>query len=330
MALPTSTIVLGLLTAVPFGLAIKDTISGTGTRGSASSDDDELVENDPDAEHDYERYQREREEAEAKARAALDGAIDRLIPSGTAGRLGLAGYEIGAAAPPSETPDRDVLERVTRMRLASGRSATGALDKLTLTFPAYVDEQSVCLTLSKRLANAWGDGEHTHAMGEARTHFVSETAPHTRVTFVEPDEGERCQLVAEPAIAPAAFLTKAETSTVPLWAVGKPAKLLVDKLGDTAFSDATQIRWTTAGVGAGLGGTELYARIVKGKIVTLAVKFQASASTIRAVAEQLVADLGEPLDGDPVVWPKAKVTLTTVDDTMGEYDLLVGAPLPEE
>lgn len=325
MALHTSTIVLALITAVPFGLAIKDTVQGKKAYDFSDHDGDDSESLDR-YEEEFRQAQRIEEERAEREKATLQAAIEKLIPVSTAGVL--RGYELGTELP-LDSNLQDSLRLEARAVFSPARKPDGTLKTMTITFPQYKGDTNVCSIVGERLDEAWGTPARTYLDGTSRRHYAA-TKPQQRVTFVDPGYGERCQLVVEEYIGPAAYVTKTETSTVPLWAVGKPAKKLIEKLGGDAFSDDTQIRWNRPGVGQGLGETELYARIVKGKIVTITAKFQASDVAIGAVAEQLVADHGEPEDSDPVVWKKSKLSLATVDDSAGEYLLVAGEPLPEE
>ncbi|GEM_PF-6776450 len=328
MALPTSTIVMALLTAVPFGLAIKDTVTGKGSFVMPSSgEDDASLES-------YERAQREYEEKEAQEEAQraleLKSVVDALIPMDTKAQLGIRGYDLNQPLSSGGKLEEQLLT-LAHAAFEPVTNTDGTLKTLTISFPQYGDSDSVCSLIGQRLTDAWGEAPRTYKSGTSRRHFTTTlTKPVQRVTFFDPEVSERCSLLVEGYVAAPDFITKTESSTVPVWAVGKPAKKLIDKLGGYAFSDDMQIRWPAPGVGEGASGTELYARIVKGKIVTLTATFQASESTIGAVAEKLVAEFGEPTESDPLVWTKPKLSLTTVDDTAGEYLFVAGEPLPEE
>ena len=322
---------MGLITAVPFGLAIKDTITGKAPLRPAAHEEevDESLAS-------YERAQRDYEQRQEKETAELEAALGALLPSGT---IEVRGYDVNQAAPQdvggiagggvqrAELKRR--LERVAHATFTPTRRPDGTLKNLTISFPEYKGELGVCQAVSEHIQEGWGGGAQTYDNG-TRIHFASTTPQHHRITFVELPESSRCELVLEEYIDAAAFITKTEASAVPVWAIGKPAAKLVEKLGGDAFSDTTQIRWSRPGVGKGLGETELYARVVKGKIVTITARFQASSVSLGEVAEQLVTDHGAPIDGDPVVWPKAKLSIATEDDSAGTYLFVAGAPLPAD
>ena len=320
MALHPSTIVMALLTAIPFGLAVKDTITGT---GSLDVPRGEVPEEEASAESSNRAIREYEEQRDADA-AKLRAAIEKLIPA-EKGVIALPGYELGRALPDS-SPDREQLEAMRTD--VTPVTSDGTLKSLTIAFPQQRSNEAVCELVSQRL-DEWGTPSRTYLDGASRRHYTT-TEPHQRVTFVEPEGTGRCELVIENFVDVPSFITKTEESVIPLWAVGKSDTKLVGHLGANAFADARQIRWTELGVGEGLGETELHARVVKGKIVTITAKFQASEATIGALVEKLSADFGEPTETDPVMWKKAKLFIATLDDTAGTYQLVVGAPLPEE
>lgn len=325
MALPTSTIVMALLTAVPFGLAIKDTVTGKSAYDMPS---DEYREAEESLEN-MDRAAREYEEAEQKKMRELTTSIEKLIPMGTKAKLEVPGYAWNQTVLEMATDDKKRLEDVAHAVFDATTKPDGTLKTLTISFPQYRSGENICLLVSERLEEAWGGSQRTYDNGFTQKHWVT-TRPMQRVTFLDPDDGSRCLLALEEWVGIPDFITKTETSIVPLWAIGEPATKLVEKLGDNAFSDETQIRWNAVGVGEGLGETELYARIVKGKVVTVTAKFQTSEVSIGALVGHLDNEHGESTGDDPMVWKTAKLSLGTVDDTTGTYLLVAGESLPAD
>lgn len=303
MAIPTSTIVMALVTAVPFGLAIKDTVQG---KSAFDAPTEELLDVDEPTEV-MDRAAMDYEQAEQKRGLEIHAAVKSLIPD-TKG-----------------VPHIDEAQVRATLR---GTVAAKA-NKTTLTFPQYVGDSSVCSTIFVRMNDVWGPAEASYTDDYTLRTWVSGEA-RQRATFRDPNDDARCELVIEPFVAIPAFVNTTEESTVPLWAVGEPAAKLVGKLGADAFSDATQIRWTRPGVGNGYGETELYARVVKGKIVTITAKFQSTNETMLAMSEQLTSDFGAPSEIEASTWKKAKLSIAALDEGAGEYMITVGAPLPTE
>lgn len=321
MALPTSTIVMALLTAVPFGLAIKDTVTGTSAYDARSDEEREKDEA-------LEALEREYEDQQQQKKVDLEASLEQLIPTARKAIIGLPGYDLGQPTP-EESSAQARLERVAYALISTTKNSDAKLNSVTISFPQYMSDENICLRVSQRLEDAWGSSSRTYGNSSSRKHWAT-TSPQQRATFIDPDGDERCAIVVEEFAGPLHFVTKTEASVVPLWAIGKSADKLAEKLGPDAYSDDTQIRWTGIGYGEGYGGTELYARSVKGKIVTVTAKFQTSAVSARALVDKLVADHGEPTVTDPAVWEKSKLSLATLDDSAGEYLLVAGAPLPDE
>jgi hypothetical protein len=323
MALHTSTIVLAVITAVPFGLAIKDTVQGKTPYGSLMGD---VSEDDSESDESFEAARREYEEREAKEKEERDAAIASLF-STEAGKLNLSGFALGRELK-LDTAEQELLEARAHAVFRPSRTNDETLRSLTISFPQYGDNE-VCDLVGEKLEERWGTPKRTYGDDSISWHYTTTTTtPPQRVTFVDPGGSERCQLVLEQHVLPADFVNKTPASTVPLWALGKPAAKLVEQLGDDAFSDATQIRWTALGVGAGLGTTELYARVVKGKIVTVTAKFNAASND--TLVEHLDATYGESTITDVMTWKAAKISLSLVDESTGDHLLVAGEPLPEE
>jgi hypothetical protein len=300
MAIPTSTIVMAVLTAVPFGLAIKDTVQG---KSAVDVSTEQLQAVDEPTEV-MDRAARDYEDAKQKRSLEIDAAIKALIPD-TMGVLHV---------------DTTQIETILR------GTVSPSAKKTTLTFPPYIGDDSICSTIRARLDRVWG--ERSSVDMDEYTHYTwTSVEPRQRVTFREPHDDIRCELVTEPYVAED-FVGMAADAIVPVWAVDKPAAKLVAKLGDDAFSDATQIRWSRPGVGEGYGETELYARVVKGKVVTITARFQASVDTVNSISEHLTDEFGKQPENDPTVWKKAKLALVTLDENAGEYMIVVGQPLP--
>jgi hypothetical protein len=327
MALPTSTIVMALVTAVPFGLAIKDTVTGTSAYDFPSDDDRE----DEDTLESMDRAAREYEEGQQKKKAELQAAIEKMIPMGRKGTLEIPGHVLSQAVLEVSSEEQERLEDIAHAVFTPTRKPDGTLASLTISFPQYRSDENICLLVGERLDEAWGVSSRTYASDTSRKHFVS-MSPQQRVTFVDPDDSARCELILEPFVYIFDFIGKAEPSIVPMWAIGKPAAKLVEKLGGDAFSDETQVRWTALGVGEGVGGTELYARVQRGRIVTVTAQVQTSEVTMSALVNQLTVDYGEPVDeGDDVMsWPKAKLSVKTLDESAGSYLFTAGQPLPTD
>ena len=299
----TSTIVMGLLTCVPFGLAIRDTVTGdNGGSGARAAYDDETYD-DHESSAAFEARMRALEEAEAEeerleeaARAeraqqlvSLYGAEPASLGPAFAGiRLGVNEAELDGAA----------LAGLYRTGRSTGtkidlEAVTGIVHRIVID-PALGasedDEEALCEALDQRLRTAWGEG----------------TERDERRQWAHPLSGQRATLITDPSCryvveryAPVtAWLGKDKAAVVPVWAIGQPAQRLLDVLGDRAQVDDDAIMWRGPGLDGGLGDTTLTAYTERGKVVTLEA---GSDGVPSALARQLTTTYGEPVDADDEV-----------------------------
>jgi len=302
MALPTSTIVMAVLTCIPFGLAIRDTVTGKPTVGRDDpfdGDDDDSAEYD--AEYARAEARREAEEAETArleqltqerlrtARRALFGAEVATLGTGFGGiALGMkeadlrsepiSSLEVAASVDiellPNGTLDRIVIE-----------AERGAADD---------DKAEMCARLGEDLREAWGRGLTDDY---ERRYWVNPVAG-TRASLHPVDDD--CKLYFERFVAPNVWINKSRTSVVPVWLVGQPITKLRQHLAAlTEFDDTdAEVRWLGHGVGAGMGETRLVAYLAKGKVVALTAAVDTLSATHDQVLEHLTSLHGEPAEHD--------------------------------
>jgi hypothetical protein len=323
MRLPTSTVVMALLACIPFGLAIRDTLREPAPPDVDQHDGDEDGDGAVQlAKDEAEQAEREaaREVAEQQAQAARKTALSDL--------LGAEPATLGAVLGAIQLGERDhqVMQRVLD-RFAAERSAKayavafhGAdeLRGVEIT-PSGDDRDAACTDLQARLTEVWGEGQYD--AGIEGTHWAN-AARGQRATLIE---AGTCTVTIEKFVPVASYLSKAATSTIPLWAIGSPAKKLADSLPGAEHADDT-LSWETAGVGAGLGTTKLMARVGGGKVTSIAAYTEMAPATSDAVTEQLRTLYGEPTDDHGrLVWskqPSITLDLTTTATTA----IFVGDP----
>ena len=307
MALPTSTIVMAVLTCIPFGLAIRDTVTGKTTAHRDVDDDSDDSESEYNAEYAAAEARREAEEA---ATARLDQVRQEQLRTA---RRTLFGAEVATLGTGFRSitlgmPEADLRsEEITALEIA----ASVDVDLLTYDKVAWIaikpqrsatgDESSeLCSTLGEELQDAWGRGQTDDS---ERRYWVN-AATGTRASL----DSEDCELRFERFVAPTAWVTKTRTSIVPIWLVGQSiAKLRQHLAGRTEFEDAdTSARWLGLGVGAGSGEARFEAFLAKGKVVALT----ASADTLDATYEEVIAQLtalyGRPLEDDDGTYWKSR------------------------
>lgn len=332
MALPTSTIVMAVLTCIPFGLAIRDTVTGklpvaTGEKAYAADgyeDEDYAADNARrEAEEAEEAAATRREEAKKEQlrveRRTLYGAEVATLGSGFAGlSLGMAESDIR-----SET----VTALEVKARVDVELLANYTVDWITLTAErdAAEDESSeFCSTFGADLQEAWGRGQTE----DYETRYWVNATTGTRASFSTSDG---CKLSFERFVEPKAWVNKTRTSLVPLWLVGQPTAKLREQLGPRGgdFDNTErQVRWLGLGVGTGSGETRFEAHLAKGKVVAIT----ATADTFEATRDEIIAQLstiyGPAIEDDDGVHWKSRPAIK-VDDHNGAGVRVTIGKLPD-
>jgi len=336
MALTTSTIVMAVLTCVPFGLAIKDTVSGKPTaQRDRDSWEADRHDDDGDSAYDaeYARAEAAREAAEpederlealkdekrAAARRTLFGAEVATLGSG------FSGIKLGMPAADMRTDVASALEASIGMKVAL--LANGTLDRITVQAEHRSDEEddtySMCLKLRQEIQAAWGTG----VTEDYETRYWINPTTGTRASL-RPDN---CVLSFERYAAPKEWITKTPTSLVPVAVVGQSIKKLAEHIGTRSEIDPeeTSVRWLGLGVGAGTGEARFEAFYVKGKVVALVTTVDALEATREEVRDQLTALYGKPVEDDEgdYRWKRPAITL---DDYEGAGIRVTVGTVPTE
>jgi len=333
MALPTSTIVMAVLTCVPFGLAIKDTVSGTETKHrdrdsweSDSDDDDRDTDYDAEyaraqaateaAEAEEERLEQLKTEKQSAARRTLFGAEVATLGSG------FSGIKLGMPEDDMRTEVSTALEERTGMRVAL--LANGTLDWITVSAdPDDDDTYSLCSKLRTEIQAAWGNG----ITEDYDTRYWINPTTGTRASL----RSEGCVLSFERYAAPKDWITKTPTSMVPVALVGQSVKKLAEHIGTRSEiePEETSVRWLGLGVGAGIGEARFEAIYLKGKVVAIVTTVNTLEATRDEVIEQLTALYGKPVEDDEggYRWKRPAITL---DDYEGAGIRLTAGTVPTE
>jgi hypothetical protein len=331
MALPTSTIVMAVLTCIPFGLAIRDTVNGKVPAPRDDGDSDYAGDSD-DYVAEYARAEalREAEEAETErleqqeqerlrtARRDLFGAEVATLGSGFRGiSLGMPESEMRSEA-------FTALEVATRVDIEP--LANDKLDWIMIKpdRDASEDESSeLCDKLGRDLQEAWGRGQ---TEDYERRYWVNPTTG-TRA-WLQPEE---CQLSFERFAEPKAWVTKTKTSIVPIWLVGQSIAKLREHIGTRAEFEDTEssVRWLGLGVGTGSGEARFEAFLAKGKVVAITAATSTFETTRDEVTELLTAMYGPPIDDDEGVHWKSRPVIQLTDHDGAGIALTIGK-LPDD
>ncbi len=321
MRIPTSVVVMSLLTAVPFGLGIKDTLS---KKQSSSFDEDELDLGGDRArararEARYAEYEREaaREAEERTVRREERTAKLDLLYGKHPASLGslFDGIRLGADAgsfQPEAARERiydatrdGFLNVVFDVDTTALRGVTVEIS--TVDYSESVDE--TCEKLRDKLTTAWGRG--------------------TGSTWLDPTTHQRasvdssfCALRFERYLEPAEWLASVHAD-----AIGMKADKLAALVGPTAIVEDDVVSWQLPGVGFGTKPTTVEAYLENGKVVTIVAATDGDFDTIAAIRDSISARRkGEPTtDEDTGAWIwKGRVPMTLDSTRVSRFELTVG------
>ena len=310
MRIPTSMIVMGLITAVPFGLAIKQTLS------KSSQQDRELEDQmDPDAKYErqakeyQEKYERERaEEAAAeKTRKEAARAKQKLVFGPQPATLGplFGGVHLGTAR------DDMALSELNRKLLAEDsltvemQNDLKTLAAVKIKIGGYGDD---CGSFSADLDTAWGTATETYGFLENWAGPDGATAKF---------DSRQCTLSIQHTVDADKWIAHGDASLVPIDYVGKNAAILKAKLGENVDQDETMAQWFALGVGQSEGVTNVTATIEGGKITAIGASVTVSHPTKDKIVDRLTKLFGKPVEypdsGAELAWkghPHVEITMS--------------------
>jgi len=330
MRIPPSVIVMSLLTATPFGLAIRDTLSKKqpaeevdewgGDYGARSA------RQDREALAAYEAEGARELEARAEARKLRIAKLDMLYgpTKATMGSL-LTGISLGADAG-SFQPEaaRERIERESRdgFLTVSFDADEKRLHGVTIALdgrdydPSSDSMSDACDSLHEKLVASWG----RPALGST---WLDE-ATHQRATL----DRDACTLTFSQFLTPDAWI-----AALPFDGVGKPSEKYLATYADangTAFEEYADEYATWAGTGPGTGDESTKFTVgIDGrhKISGLRVTADSDFDSFVAVRDALSAKLkSQPAQDDVTgayVWKK-KPAISIVQDDNNRITLIVG------
>jgi len=278
-------IVMGVITAIPFGLAIKQTLN------KGPDADRELEESmDPSLKYEraeairmaqYEKERADREAEEAKEKQATRKAQRTVFGKdpATLGTL-FAGVTLGA-------PGDDALAAKIREAASEHHIHIDFEHDLKQLVGVAIDVggyENDCAGFDEDLRAAWGpstSGDADHGVWFGNGQRAQLDVAH-------------CKLFIERTVDAATWIGHGDT-IVPLDFIGKPAKALAAKLGPTVDADETMMAWQQVGVGnGGSGMTTLTAEIANGKIVALTAHANVDIATRADIEDRLTKLFGAP------------------------------------
>lgn len=285
MRIPPSVFVMSVVTAVPFGLAIRDTVKEKpAVSGDDLTDDDGLGfgrRGAAESEAELARYEAEMK-AEAAAREARTkeriAKLDQLVGA-KAAQMGplFDGIVLGAGA--GSFQPENVRQRIERassdgfLAVDFDADAT-ALNAVTVTVSSDYETSDACEQLASKLTTAWGHGTNNAWLDPATHQRATLTSDYT------------CVLRFDRYLDAASWVAQ-----LPIDAVGTSADKLAQKLGPAAEVDEDLVAWSIPGVGFGKGATKIEAYAAKGRIIGFKVTGSADFDSTLQVRDALSAKL---------------------------------------
>lgn len=266
MRIPPSVIVMSLLCAVPFGLAIKDATKSHDKLSAYDDDDDEYSprrsRDFDDDSSDYAAQSAELEKVRAEERArevALTSKRRKLAPQlvgsdpASLGSL-FAGVKLGASAGAFQPePVRQAIADASEVLTVHWDVDASELNGVTATLRG---DEDGCSELASAV-RAWGS-KTGNGWENATT--------HQRATF---DEYE-CSISFERFADLEHWLDRTDTAVLPIAMIGQPvAKLRARVAAHLDDDNEDSLSWHDVGFAGGKGPTRLTAGIENGKVVSI-------------------------------------------------------------
>lgn len=300
MRIPPSVIVMSVVTAVPFGLGIRDTLKHQDAGADELDDGFDFGSRKRSARERAElaayeaELAREAAEREAQNRARI-ATLDQLYGAAPAAMGSLfEGLTLGAAGafPPEYVRTR--IERANRDGFVTVSFDTDAtsLTGVEVTVISDYEVGDACDTLDDKLVAAWGKSTNGVWLNPAT---------HQRAALDLDD----CRLRFD------RYLDAAEwVAQLPLSAIGAaPATLVAQVTAGTIDDDGTRVFWNAPGVRYGKTVSDIEAYVEGGKVVgfkaTVDTDFDSMLGMRDALAAKLKAEptkTGDEAADDLVIW----------------------------
>jgi hypothetical protein len=282
MRIPPSVIVMSVVTAVPFGLGVRDTLKHKdvtaeeydgldfGEGRSARERSRELEEYEAEA-------RREQLEREAKSKERI-AQLDQLVGAKPAQMGSLFdGIVLGAGAGSFQPENvRLRIENATRdgFMSVSFDADAKALNGIDVIVGSDYDSSDACEELLKKLDAKWGSPTNNAWL---------DPATHQRASF----DTDSCKLRFDRYVEPTDWV-----AALPIAAVGSSTAKFTAQLtaGDVDQNDE-RVVWTSPGVGYGKGPSHYEAWITNGKVTGFTMSGDSDFDTILAVRDAMSAKL---------------------------------------
>jgi len=273
MRIPRSVIVMTLLTAVPFGLAIRAALKDK-ARHDLDDGDDETLERYGSEEAKLAEIRAEEEQVKT---AAADGMRKRVVHQllgdqpASLGSM-FDGVQLGAPAGAFQPESvRTALRDASEVVSVDWDVDAARLNGLTIRLKG---QDYGCVL--KDATAAWGG--NGALWQNPRT--------HQRAVLEEVD----CSIHFERYADPEQWLDKGDASIVPLSAIGQPAAKLharvLDKMDDGSDGE-DEFGWHDIGLAGAEGTTTLFANTKGGKVVSITATYRDDSTAFDVLAERI-------------------------------------------
>ena len=312
MRIPRSVAVMALVTAVPFGFAIRATLHhGEPTDDGVPS----RVEADDKArEAEAQEVQEARERDDLKRRQRE--GIEKLFGAAPA-TLGSLFHGMAVAAPKgTDIPEPIVTSDVIRGELHINVRYEPSLASSKLHIGA--SNHDLCAAIEDRIDATW----HAGIPADNATVWLD---PATHQRAVLQTDGSLCAVDFSIYVSAEQWFDLSPTSIVPVWAIGQTSERLLAALEGRGWKlDGTSILWSEPGVGASTDTTRIVAEVDAGRVVAVTAWTSVTPRTTDELEKQLVNVLGPSTDaGTAQTWASRPPVTETFD---GGISVRVGRP----
>lgn len=301
MRIPTSLIVMSVVTAIPFGLAIRDTASGGGrrlTKAEREAAEQQAAEAAYRAKMEDEELQADRE-----ARERRDAALARLptVFGSERATIGTVFEKLRLGETPDSYDELEDFATDNMMRLDVQTDEDEHVSRVSVTLGG---DDSVCDALRAKLIAAWG--------------------PPTNSVWLAADGMQRarlsgCELSVEPTLPPAQWL-----AAVDLY--GRPEAALEE--APLRYDSDLGSHFRVPGLGFGSGRTVVTAATDRGKVAWIYAELSTDFDTSVALREVISARMKtRPVRDDETgddVWEKAPTARLHVNAETSEAWFSIG------
>jgi len=289
MRIPPSVIVMSLITAVPFALAVHDTMK------PHPKTYDEMSDEEREAQFEEEMRKESAEQAQRDAvETARRAATYKTFFGEKPAQLGSYFHAVQLGMP-ADQPAFDALASTTDVSSINFEGEK-TLEQIRISDDEHCDE------LHRALVATWQD---------APDGIYLDAANHQRADFHE------CTVTFDRYVDVNQWIdTKGDVPVALSW-IGMPADKLREQLGERLTNDDGEVlMWNAPGIGRGQGPTHVTARIENDKIAGLSINVMTDVPTVDAVHARLDGLLGKGApdaeDPDMVVWKKGKLHASMV------------------